>query len=166
MNSHKISLYNLQEIVQELYKTDLDYYIKQQKADPLYPLVSLFNIDNDPEESTNLAEKYPGLVKTLLREAERCIERAPHQWRGDMIHADAPVSKQHGWLSILRSLGTQFEEVVPFGMYLTDDEDLTQLTYVRMVNQQLFEGLWILGKVFSIYIIFPLILIFCALKYI
>ena len=157
MNSHKIILRNLQDIVQELYKTDLDYYIKQQKADPLYPLVSLFNIDNDPEESTNLAEKYPGLVKTLLREAERCIERAPKQWRGDMIHADAPVSKQHGWLSILRSLGTQFEEVVPFGIYLTDDEDLTQLTYVRMVNQQLFEGLWILGKVFSIFIVFPLI---------
>ena len=155
----------MQEIIQDLYKTDLDYYIKEQTADPLYPVVSLFNLEDDPQEARNLANMYPDLVRTLLEEAEKMIENAPKQWRGDMIHADAPVSQQHGWLSTLRSLGTHFQEIIPFGIYLEDEEDLTKLTYVRMVNQQFVEGMFVLAKVILVFLIFPLLLICFALKY-
>ena len=67
-------------------------YQKMQKEDPVYPVVSLFNLEDDPQETTNLADNYPELVEELLKEAEEAIKDAPKQWRGDMIHIDAPVS--------------------------------------------------------------------------
>ena len=67
-------------------------YRKIQDEDPRYPVVSLFNLENDPQETRNLAKNYPELVEELLEEAEIAIENAPKPWRTDMIHVDAPVS--------------------------------------------------------------------------
>ena len=127
-------------------------------------MVSLFNLDNDPQEATNLASKHPDLVKELLEEAEEHVKKAPKQWRGDMVHAEAPVSKQQNWISTLRSLGTHFEEVIPFGIYLEDDVDLTKLKYVRMLQQQFSDGVVVLLKVFLVFIVIPLILMFIIIK--
>ena len=80
------------EILQDTYKSNLKMYQKMQKDDPVYPVVSLFNLDDDPQETTNLADDHPELVVELLKEAEEVIKDAPKQWRGDMIHIDAPVS--------------------------------------------------------------------------
>ena len=158
------TLTNFQKIGQDVYKSDLEYYLKEQDADPIYPLVSLFNVDDDPGEASNLANKYPELVKKLLEEAEKVIENAPKQWRGDMIYAEAPVSKQQNWFSTIRSLGTHFDVVIPFGIYLEDHVDLTKLTYVRMLHQQLPEGVFILAKVFTVVTVFPLLLLVIALN--
>eukprot|EP00091_Calanus_sinicus_P007026 TRINITY_DN17893_c0_g1_i1.p1 TRINITY_DN17893_c0_g1~~TRINITY_DN17893_c0_g1_i1.p1 ORF type:complete len:170 (-),score=45.04 TRINITY_DN17893_c0_g1_i1:121-630(-) len=120
---------NTKEIRQELYQSDLAHYQKEQEADPQYPMVSLFNLDDDPQETNNLAGKHPELVKELLAEAEDVLKDAPKQWRGDMVDAEAPVSKQQDWIATLRSLGTHLEWVTPFGIYLDDDTDLTKLNY-------------------------------------
>ena len=55
-------------------------------------MVSLFNLDNDPQEATNLAKVHPSLVEELLKEAEEAIKDAPKMFRGDMVHIEAPVS--------------------------------------------------------------------------
>ena len=81
-----------QEILQKTYKSDLNMYRKMQEEDPIYPVVSLYNLEDDPQETTNLANEHPKLVEELLKEAEEAIKSAPDQWRGDMIHIDAPVS--------------------------------------------------------------------------
>ena len=55
-------------------------------------MVSLFNLDDDPQEVTNLAKIHPSLVEELLKEAEEVIKDAPKMFRGDMVHVEAPVS--------------------------------------------------------------------------
>ena len=45
-------------------------------------MVSLFNLDNDPQEATNLASKHPDVVAKLLEEADEVVQKAPMQWRG------------------------------------------------------------------------------------
>ena len=65
------------EILQDTYKSNLKMYQKMQKEDPVYPVVSLFNLEDDPQETTNLADNYPELVEELLKEAEEAIEDAP-----------------------------------------------------------------------------------------
>ena len=60
----------------EIYPSDLEKWYKS--SDP-FAGVFLYNLDEDPAESNNLADKYPELVKELLREAEESIEDAPPQ---------------------------------------------------------------------------------------
>ena len=55
-------------------------------------MVSLFNLEDDPQEVTNLAKLHPSLVEELLEEAEEAIKDAPKMFRGDMVHVEAPVS--------------------------------------------------------------------------
>ena len=155
-----------QEIVQDLYKSDLPYYQKEQEADPAYPVVSLFNLDEDPQETTNLASKHPHLVKELLEEAEEILKNAPKQWRGDMVHAQAPVSKQQGWMATLRSLGSVYEEVIPFGIYLNDDDDLTKLEYVRLADQAFPDSVVIIIKTLLVFVVVPFLLLLALMKYI
>ena len=50
--------------------------------------MSLFNLEDDPQEVHNLATKFPDLVKELLDEAEAVLENAGDQWRGDMVDAE------------------------------------------------------------------------------
>jgi len=153
------------KIEQELYKTDLPHYQAEQEKDPAYPVVSLFNLEEDPQETNNLANTYPDLVKKLLEEAEDAVANAPKQWRGDMVHAQAPVSEQQGWIAVLRSLGTCFDEVIPFGIYLSDDEDLENLEYVRLVEEEFLNNFTMALKTFVVFIILPILLVFAFLKY-
>ena len=71
--------------------------------------MSLFNLDDDPQEVNNLASQFPDLVKELLEEAEDVLKDAPDQWRGDVVDADAPVSGLQGWIADIRTLGTHFK---------------------------------------------------------
>ena len=126
--------------------------------------MSLFNLEEDPQEVNNLAKQYPRLVEELLEEAEEVLRHAPPQWRGDMIHEGAPVSSEHGWMSALLTKGTHFDDVIPFGIYLEDEEDLTKLKYVRMLRQQLGEAVVIITKLFLVLIMLPLIFLFGLLS--
>ena len=55
-------------------------YQKMQKEDPVYPVVSLFNLEDDPQETTNLADDHPELVEELLKEIEKALpeDLRPH----------------------------------------------------------------------------------------
>ena len=146
-----------------MYKSDLKRYLKEQLEDPSFPTVSLFNLEQDPQEMNNLADKYPTLVEELLNEAEAVIKKAPKQWRGFFVHTEAPVSPQHNWVALLRTLGTKYKEIVPFGIYLKDSEDLTKLTYVSIAGEQVTELTIVCAKVVIVYIVLPiLLLIFCV----
>ena len=46
-------------------------------VDPSKPL--LFNVEEDPEEKYDLADKMPGLVEELLKEVKDIEERRPRQ---------------------------------------------------------------------------------------
>ena len=124
----------------------------------------MFNLDEDPHEITNLANDYPDLVRELLREAEEAIKDAPKQWRGDMVHVEAPSSPQHGWFASIRTLGSQYEEIIPFGVYLSDSEDLTKLNYVRLTEQQSLELIVISVKIITTYIVLPTLLLAVFIK--
>ena len=128
-------------------------------------MVSLFNLEEDPQETTNLASTHPNLVKELLAEAEDAIKNAPTPIRGDMVHAHASVSKQQNWVATLRSLGSVFEEVIPFGIYLEDTQDLTKLEYVRLADLARTDAFIIAVKWLLAFIVLPFMLILCILKY-
>jgi len=153
------------ELHQVLYKSDLERFLTEQNKHPEYPLVSLFNLDEDPQEAFNLATKFPELVRELLEEAEEVLKKAPDQWRGDVIDADAPVSGQEGWISDIRTLGTHYEFGVPFGIYLDDDVDLKTLNYTRMLDNQPFRGFIILTKMFLTFLILPCLILMIIFKY-
>ena len=104
-------------------------------------------------------------MKELLEEAEDVLKNAPKQWRGDVVDAGAPVSKQEGWWADLRSLGTNFESTIPFGIYLDDDADLNQLNYFRLVEDQIVHGLVIIVKLNLVFVAFPIIVLFSIVKY-
>merc|ERR1719312_799687 len=52
-----------------------NHYAKS--SDPEKPL--LFNIEEDPEERNNLAEKMPSVVEDLLKDVEKLLEKRPRQ---------------------------------------------------------------------------------------
>ena len=83
----------IQDLFTNQEKFDLDVLVKKQEKDPEYPLVSLFNLDEDPQESNNLAKEYPDLVRELLEEAEKLIEKAP---RCGFVFAYEPTTKYLG----------------------------------------------------------------------
>ena len=128
-------------------------------------MVSLFHLPDDPQEKTNLATTYPDLVKELLAEAEEVVENAPPPARGDMVHAQAPTSKQLGMLATLRSLGSVYEEVTPFGIYLEDSQDLTRLEYVRLADQARADTLVIFANFLIVFLFFPLVIIVFVAKF-
>ena len=138
--------------------------MKEQSENPSFPTVSLFNLEHDPQEINNLADKYPTLVEELLNEAEAVIKKAPKQWRGFFVHTEAPVSPQHNWVALLRTLGTKYEEIIPFGAYLKDNEDLTKLTYVSIAGEQVTELTIVCAKILIAYIVLPIILLVYCLK--
>ena len=138
--------------------------MKEQKNDPAYPLVSLFNLENDPQESNNLADVYPDLVRELLEEAEAIVGKAPRTVRGDVVDAAAPISSQQNIWAVIRTLGTHFETVTPFGIYLDDDVDISTLDYVRLIEQNRPEAIIISLKFFSVFLILPVFLLLCILR--
>jgi len=123
-------------------------------------MVSLFNLEDDPQEVTNLAKLHPSLVEELLEEAEEAIKDAPKMFRGDMVHVEAPVSPQHNWFATIRNLGTNYDEIIPFGAYINDNEDITNLNYVRTLGKGVYLGLFsIVIKILTVFIVFPISLI-------
>ena len=112
-----------------------------------------------------MAARYPELVKELLAEAEEVVENAPPPARGDMVHAQAPTSKQLGMLATLRSLGSVYEEVTPFGIYLEDSQDLTKLEYVRLADQARADTSVIFAKFLLVFIFLPLVIIVFIAKF-
>ena len=49
---------------------------------------------------------------------------------GNLVQTEAPVGPDCGsWLSALASSGTNFHSVIPFGPYLSDEQDLESLKY-------------------------------------
>merc|ERR1719318_868451 len=113
-----------------MFKTDLSKWSERHTT--IYPTVSLFNLDEDPQEANNLAEKHPELVKDLLSEAENVISGAPSQFRGGMTDTASPKGPDaDSWATILKSMGIRHDTVIPFGPYLSDDQDLSKLEFVQ-----------------------------------
>jgi len=153
-----------QGILNPAYSSDLELYLSLQSSDPTYPTVSLFNLEEDPSESRNLASQHPGLVKELLAEAEQLVADAPAQVRGDMVDADAPKSPSAGLWATLLTYGSSHPQVIPFGPYLEDDFDYTSLKYVRLMEQNSLDSLIIVFKVFFVFVLLPLVMLLTALK--
>jgi len=151
-------------ILNSAYPSDLNQYLERQAADPEYPLVSLFNLEQDPTESQNLANQYPELVKELLAEAELVLKDAPMQVRGDMVDAEGPMGPEQktwgGWWSVLLTLGSEHPRVIPFGPYLDDDFNYAKLNYVRLFAQARADSVMISIKVFFACILIPALLLF------
>jgi len=118
----------VRSVYQTFYKTDLEKWNKSHSL--INPKVSLFNLADDPDETDNLAEEFPDLVKELLAEAEEVVKDAKPSIVGNMIHSEAPRSAQEGsWRQVFLTMGTIFTEAVPFGPYLENDVDITKLKY-------------------------------------
>ena len=118
----------VRSVYKAFYKTDLEKFNKSHSV--INPKVSLFNLADDPDETDNLAEDYPDLVKELLAEAEEVVKDASPSIVGNMVHADAPKGSQEGsWLQVFLTMGTIHTEVVPFGPYLENDVDITKIRY-------------------------------------
>ena len=66
----------------------------KKKHQDVCPKVSLFNLESDPHENENLADKYPELVLKLLAEAEDTVKDAPPQAVDQSVDqlASQPVS--------------------------------------------------------------------------
>ena len=145
--------------------SDLEKFRKRHTSQ--YPLVSLFNLDDDPQESNNLAEAHPKLVEELLTEAESVVSKAPGQLKSDRSHFDAPVApySKH-WYPTLMSLGTNFpdDKVIPFKYWLDDDVDITQLNYRTGLEEQKWNIIVMSIKVFGTILIIPIMLIFVIFK--
>ena len=70
------------------------------------------------------------------------------------------MSPQHNWFATIRNLGTNYDEIIPFGAYINDNEDITNLNYVRTLGKGVYLGLVsIVIKILTVFIIFPISLI-------
>ena len=150
------------------YPTDLDHYLHLQQEHPNYPLVSLFNLEEDPSEATNLASRHPALVRQLLAEAEALLWDAPMQVKGTMTDANAPVGPEEqawgGWWALLLTLGSHHASVVPNGPYLADDFDYTKLQYMTVFSQVSWNIIIVLTKVGLVCLILPILLLYLLLR--
>ena len=58
----------------------------KKKHQDVCPKVSLFNLESDPHENENLADKYPELVLELLAEAEDAVKDASPEVVCQLMH--------------------------------------------------------------------------------
>ena len=75
------------------------------------------------------------------------------------------MSSQHNLLASIRTLGSNYEDIIPFGIYLDDNEDITKLNVARLTNRQYLELIIIATKVIGVYIVFPILLFGMISKY-
>ena len=62
------------------------------------------------------------------------------------------MSAQHNLLASLRTLGTNYEETIPYGFYLDDDVNLDELEYDRLLS----------GRVMKVNVVVICLKIICA----
>ena len=76
------------------------------------------------------------------------------------------MSAQHNLLASLRTLGTNYEETIPFGVYLDDDVNLDELEYERLLSGYTMKvNLAVISlKIIAAFILLPTILIVSLLK--
>lgn len=75
------------------------------------------------------------------------------------------MSSQHNLLASIRTLGSNYEDIIPFGIYLDDNEDITKLNLDRLTQRQYLELIIIATKVIGVYIVFPILLFVMISKY-
>ena len=75
------------------------------------------------------------------------------------------MSSQHNLLASIRTLGSNYEDIIPFGIYLGDNEDITKLNLDRLTQRQYLELIIIATKVIGVYIVFPILLFVMISKY-
>ena len=75
------------------------------------------------------------------------------------------MSSQHNLLASIRTLGSNYEDIIPFGIYLDDNEDITMLNLDRLTQRQYLELTIIATKVIGVYIVFPILLFVMISKY-
>ena len=75
------------------------------------------------------------------------------------------MSSQHNLLASIRTLGSNYEDIIPFGIYLDDNEDITKLNLDRLTQRQYLELTIIATKVIGVYIVFPILLFVMISKY-
>ena len=75
------------------------------------------------------------------------------------------MSSQHNLLASIRTLGSNYEDIIPFGIYLDDNEDITKLNLDRLTQRQYLELIIIATKVIGVYVVFPILLFGMISKY-
>ena len=75
------------------------------------------------------------------------------------------MSSQHNLLASIRTLGSNYEDIIPFGIYLDDNEDITKLNLDRLTQRQYLELTIITTKVIGVYVVFPILLLGMIFKY-
>jgi len=151
-------------LMQDYFKSDLGYW---KSRDGVYPTVSLFNLEEDPQETTNLASKHPDLVETLLAEAEKEMKNAPSMFRGDVIYNKSPRGPDAGWTNFVTHLGSEHPRVIPFGPFLPADfkmEEANEDDFQRLFDTAKPEAYSMILQMFLVYIVLPLILLRRLLK--
>lgn len=147
-----------------MYPSDLTKW--SHKHTSIYPTVSLFNLDKDPQEVNNLAAENPDMVRELLAEAEEAVSRAPDQFRGGIVDTMAPKGPDAGsWYTILRTMGTVHNRVIPFGPYLGDDEDLSKLDFQAGFMAGNIVMRVVMLKMFLVIIVFPLFILYKVARF-
>ena len=76
------------------------------------------------------------------------------------------MSAQHNLLASLRTLGTNYEETIPFGIYLDDDVNLEELEYDRLLSGRTMKVnlVVIFLKIIFAFILLPTLLIVSLLR--
>ena len=75
------------------------------------------------------------------------------------------MSSQHNLLASIRTLGSNYEDIIPFGIYLDDNEDITKLNLGRLTQGQYLDVIIIATKVIGVYIVFPILFFVMISKY-
>eukprot|EP00091_Calanus_sinicus_P008959 TRINITY_DN21278_c0_g1_i1.p1 TRINITY_DN21278_c0_g1~~TRINITY_DN21278_c0_g1_i1.p1 ORF type:complete len:198 (-),score=25.69 TRINITY_DN21278_c0_g1_i1:25-618(-) len=151
-------------LFQPMYKSDLSKWSEKHTA--IYPTVSLFNLEEDPQETNNLAGEHPDMVKDLLAEAEKVVSSAPPQFRGELMDTASPKGPDAGSLiTTLRNMGTRHNRVLPFGPYLPDDQDLSQLEYIPGFMSGNLNIAVILAKMFLVIVVLPILILYKVIRF-
>ena len=76
------------------------------------------------------------------------------------------MSAQHNLLASLRTLGTNYAQTLPFGVYLDDDVNLDELEYERLLSGHTFKVnvAVICLKIIGAFILLPTMLIVSLLR--
>ena len=122
-------------------------------------------MDEDPQETNNLAAHHPDMVKDLLAEAEKVVLKAPPQFKGNVMDSAAPKGPDAtSLMTLLRTIGTTHSRVIPFGPYLKDDQDLSKLDFAPGFISASPYMLVIVMKLFLVIVALPLLVLYKVIK--